>query len=46
MKVWYEISKLKKRIGIITDVFLDYYEIKDMETGQYIIRHITKVEHI
>jgi hypothetical protein len=46
MKVWYEKSHLKKRIGIITDIFTDYIEMRDLESGEYVIRHITKIEMI
>lgn len=46
MKAWYEDKPLRKRIGLITDTFGEYIELKDLETGKYVIRHISKVELI
>lgn len=46
MKVWYQAGNLKKRIGIITDQYLGYFELKDTETGEYVIKHLKDLEPI
>ena len=46
MKVWYQVSELRRLVGIITDVYVNYLEIKDIKTGEYFILHESKVELI
>ncbi len=46
MKVWYEVHELRRLIGIPTDYFIDYIELKDERSGEYIIVHESKVELI
>ena len=46
IKAWYKSGMLRMRIGVITDTYCDYYELKDMETGEYVIKHKTDCELI
>lgn len=47
MKCWYNVNIGRNRIGIITDDFgLDYFEIQDMETFEFTIKHKSKIELI
>ena len=46
MKAWFEIKPLQKKVGIITDIYLDYYELKCIESGNYYIKHKSLVEII
>lgn len=46
MKAWFQVSELKRRVGIITDYYGDYIELKNIETGEYCIVHKNKVELI
>lgn len=46
MKVWFKVSELRSRVGIITDYYGDYMELKNIETGEYHIVHKGKVELI
>jgi hypothetical protein len=46
MKAWFETSELRCRIGIITDHYLNYIELQDMETLEFHIVHESKVELI
>lgn len=43
IKAWFKISELRSKIGIITDYFIDYIELKDIETGIYYIIYENKV---
>lgn len=43
IKVWYEIRPLSRRVGYITDYYMDYVEVKDKDTGQYFIKHESKI---
>lgn len=38
-KVWYKSGILKKRVGIITDIYGQYVEVQDEENGEYHIVH-------
>ena len=46
IKVWYKAGILRHRVGIITDLFLNYVELKDIEDDNYIIKHISEIEFI
>lgn len=46
MKVWYQVGNLRMRIGQITDWFDEYFELIDLETGEYTIKHHTEIEII
>ena len=46
MKAWFKISELRNKIGIITDYFIDYIELKDIESGECYIVHESKVKLI
>lgn len=46
MKAWFEVKKLKKRVGIITDYFQNYIELRCVETNEYYIVHEDKVKFI
>lgn len=46
MKVWFEIYPRYRKVGVITDVFCDYLELKEVESGEYFIRHWSKCEII
>lgn len=46
MKAWFKISELQNKIGIITDYFMDYIELIDVEYNNYYIVHESKVELI
>jgi hypothetical protein len=37
----FEDGKLKKKVGIVTDIYNDYVEIKNIETKEYVIKHIS-----
>jgi hypothetical protein len=45
-KAWYEIRELRKKVGIITDFYCEYIELKDIKTGEYHLIHEDKVELI
>jgi len=46
-KFWYQDGKLKKRIGQFTwDLTHGFIELQNMETGEYIIKHISQCELI
>lgn len=34
-KVWYPVSKLQNKVGFVVDVFDEYTEIQDEETGKF-----------
>ena len=42
-KAWYEEKPLRHRVGFITWYFMDFVELKDKETGNYVIIHESKV---
>jgi hypothetical protein len=46
MKFWYQINRWRYRIGEITDYYGLYVELKDLETGKYVIIHWTLIEPI
>ena len=46
MKFWYKVNKLRSRIGEITDYYGLYVEIRDLESGEYVIIHWTLIEPI
>jgi hypothetical protein len=52
MKAWYKDGTLRMRIGIITDEYFDnhtktkYYELQNMESGEYVIRPEKEIEVI
>ncbi len=46
MLAWFNVSELRKRVGIITDYFVDYIELKEIKTGEYYIVHESKVKII
>jgi hypothetical protein len=46
MKAWFKTSELRSRVGVIVDYFVNYIELKDIETGLYHIVHENKVELI
>lgn len=46
MKAWFNIKPLYKKVGVITDVYSDYIELKETETNEYYIRHIDDIEVI
>jgi hypothetical protein len=46
MKAWFRVSELQNKIGIITDYFVDYIELKEVERGEYYIVHESKVKLI
>ena len=31
-EAWFEVSELKQRVGIITDTYLDYIELQEVDT--------------
>ena len=39
MKAWFKISELQSKVGIITDHFAEYIELKEVERGKYYIVH-------
>jgi len=43
MKAWFKIHELRSKVGIITDYFINYIELKDVDTGLYHIVHESKV---
>ena len=46
MKFWYQVHKLRHRVGIITDYYGLYVELMDLETGEYVIKHWTLITPI
>ena len=46
MEAWFKISELRSKVGIITDHYENYIELKDIDTGEYFIVHESKVEII
>lgn len=34
-KVWYPVSELQNKVGFVVDVFDEYTEIQDEETGKF-----------
>ena len=46
MKAWFQISELRNKVGIITDHFINYIELKDIKSGEYYIVHESKVKLI
>lgn len=34
-KVWYPVSELQNKVGFVVDVFDEYTEIQDEETGSF-----------
>jgi hypothetical protein len=45
-KVWYKKGVLRMRVGEITDTFGQYVEVKDDETGDFIIVPFSDVQVI
>ena len=43
MKAWFKISELQSKVGIITDYFAEYIELKEVERGNYYIVYESKV---
>jgi ferredoxin-fold anticodon binding domain-containing protein len=37
MKAWFPIHSHKNHVGEITDIFDEYVELRDTETGKYVI---------
>lgn len=46
MLAWFKISELQSKVGIITDYFVNYIELKEIERGNYYIVHESKVNII
>jgi len=44
MEAWYKVSELRSLVGIITDYYCEYIELKDIRTNEYIIVHEDKVK--
>lgn len=43
LKAWFSISNLQKKVGVITDRFGDYIELKEVQRGDYYIKHESEV---
>ena len=46
MEAWYKVHELINKVGIITDYYCEYIELKDVRTGEYHIVHESKVKLI
>ena len=46
MKAWFKLNELRSKVSIITDYFIDYIELRCVDTGLYYIIHESKVEII
>lgn len=46
MEAWFKISELRSKVGKITDYFVNYIELRDIDTGKYYIIHESKVTFI
>ena len=46
MKAWFSPGELRNLVGIITDYYIDYIELKEIRTGEYFLIHESKVEII
>ena len=46
MRCWFKISELRCKVGIITDFYIDYVEVQDIETKEYYLVHESKIEII
>ena len=44
--VWFEISDRYRKTGFVTDVYGNYVEVKEKESGEYFIRHVQRIEII
>jgi hypothetical protein len=42
MKVWFPVSTHQMKVGIVTDVFSDWIEVQEVESGQYYIKPFNK----
>jgi len=46
MKAWFKTGELRSLVGIITDYYVDYIELKEIRTGEYFIVHESEVKII
>ena len=46
MKCWYPTSPLRNRVVIITDIYDEYVEVRDVDSGKYYIVLLSMVEPI
>lgn len=45
-EAWFKVSELRSKVGVITDIYLDYIELQDIDTKEYYIVHKSKVKII